>query len=819
MDGDVVLNGNGSSFGRGEQYWSLQQVYTSSYKPCICFYASDVYEEDSYTKLHITGSLTIKSETAILFWNRSTDVYDEQTRWYTWKSEYRVPDSSDYIIRCGSVDETTLSRLKPYLIRDDYKDKPSTDEYSGGNYGKSLDDYTFYSMTGEGGYTYIYLAQGGKPQIPVNAITIGQGKVVQLGSSADTTPSKDKPVYLQGGVADASTLDDTLLNNQIIQGESGSVATDALQTMTLQGSGAVNYSIIAAENSTSAAKLSIGNAGVQSNLELKGSRYESAEVKVNGGVVTISSKTTLGLGSGVSTVTVADKAGLTNYGTVAADIVTVGESSLLNSGSIRGNVTVAEKAVLTNNGSITGTLDVYGKAYGSGTFATTNLLAGSLLHVGNSPGYQKHGTLTIDRGATLSFTVDGPTAATAAAAGEGTHSALEADTLTINPGAGTVTVNVEVTMGIVAAGREPISLTLVDATETNASAADFTLKLQDEAGLLEEGSELAFADGKLTLSGAVSKAALAALMDSNSANVANTMWASANAVQEFARTAENQFLVGMPGQTTFWGAGIGSFMDVGGKQGFTSNAGGFAVGLQHAFTERFRAGVALGSMCGKFKSDDDQLRTDQTAIMPALTAQYVTPLTKDSSLSISGHVAYGMVENEADTYQTGTTGKAEWEDDVLNIGVRATWNRQMTANTTVSLFTGLSYQMVEQDSFTEKFTDGVRDYRDGSMSSLSIPLGATVRGIYQMEGTNIFVPELTVAFIGDVARDNPEVKTSVYGFNREGKGTNIGRSAFMLQAGANWMFDSTWSVGAFYALEARSNQTSQSVNAALRCCF
>ena len=136
-----------------------------------------------------------------------------------------------------------------------------------------------------------------------------------------------------------------------------------------------------------------------------------------------------------------------------------------------------------------------------------------------------------------------------------------------------------------------------------------------------------------------------------------------------------------------------------------------------------------------------------------------------------------------------------------------------------SFYTGLSYQQVEQDSFTEEFTGGERDYRSGSMSRLSLPLGMTLRGIYQMEGTNMFAPELTLAYTGDIARENPEVKTSVYGFNRTGKGTNVGRSTLMLNVGANWMFDSTWSVGAFYTLEARSKQVNQSVNAAIRCCF
>ena len=293
------------------------------------------------------------------------------------------------------------------------------------------------------------------------------------------------------------------------------------------------------------------------------------------------------------------------------------------------------------------------------------------------------------------------------------------------------------------------------------------------------------------LNASVSKAALAALMDSNAANVANTMWASANAVQEMTRTAEHQFLVGMPGQTTFWGAAMGSFMNVSGDHGFTSNMGGYAVGLQHAFTQEFRAGFALGQSFGDFKSDDNQLKVDQEAIMPTLTAQYVAAINNTSSLSVSGHIAYGEVSNEAESYQAGAPGTAEWNDQVFNIGIRAAWNTELTDNTTLSVFTGVTYQNVEQDSFTEKYTGGERDYHSGRMSSLSLPLGVTLRGIYQMEGTNIFVPELTLSYIGDVVRDNPEVKTSVYGFNRVGKGTEVGRSAFMLNAGANWMFDST----------------------------
>lgn len=821
MDGNVILNAGGA-IGKGERTWSWNSDYTHFTDiPAYVSFEIDTYKGEvvsDYGTLEITGSLTIKSETAVVFW--AYGDYIEQGDIYYYRSDYVIPEDDHCFFICSSVNENGLALMKPYVAREDGWE--TEDDEGGYTYTKSLDDYAFYAVTGGDGRVYIYLGLGGigsGSPIPSNAITIGSGQSVVLGTSEDTTPGADKPVYITGGTADASLLDNSLLNNTIIQGTGGSLMTSSNQTMILQGKGGVSYSILAAGNSASAARLEIGQAGAQGNLELKGDRYESAEVAVNGGVLTVSSKTTLGLGSGATSVDVEDYASVTNYGKINGDIITSNSSTVLNQGSIAGDIDVAKSAVLTNNGSISGTVTAAGKVYGSGSFANTVILPGALLHVGNSPGYQKHNALTINRGATISFSVDGITPASADKNGSDTHSFLQVGNLTVAEGDGEVTVNVDVTMGILAAGREPISLTLLEATTTNATDEDFSLNLKDESGLLEEGTTLSFDSGKLTLNGSVSKAALAALMDRNSANVANTMWASANAVHEFARTAENQFLIGMPGQTTLWGAGIGSFMSASGSQGFTSNSGGYAVGMQHAFTEAFRAGVALGQIFGNFKSDDNQLKVDQSTFVPAFTAQYVTRISKSSSLTVNGHIAYGEVENEADTYQLGSVGKAEWKDKVFNVGVRVAWNVDLRDRVSASVFTGLTYQQVEQDSFTEKFTDGERSYRDGSMSSLSLPLGVTLRGIYHMEGTNIFVPELTLAYIGDVARDNPEVKTSVYGFNRVGTGTEVGRSAFMLNAGANWMFDSTWSVGAFYSLEARSHQVNQSVNAALRCCF
>lgn len=807
LDGNMTLAGTSLNIKSESRYtWETEPIYGK------LGYIEIIGDK---TTVSVSGSITISGRTSILYCG-----YGEYEENGVWIEPYGDPDPSTPLFICSSINESNLKLLEPYAVKEEYI-YDSDEEYV---WFKPLTDREYYAVSGYDGMTYVYLCPAGTPPPPPNAIVVQDGEELQLGANADSTPSAEKPVAIMpGGVVDAGNLtDDTLLNNQLIVGTGGTLKTTDTQQVTLTGSGSVNYSIEAADNSATAAALKIGTAGETSQLKLNGASYDSADVQVKGGVVTISSETSVGVldANTASSLEIDSGAKLTNYGEVKADVTTAGNTTILNENVMRGDVELAETAVLTNNGEIKGKLEAQGKVYGSGTFNETVLAATAFMHVGNSPGYQKHTSLDINRGATLSFTVDGTTPATATNHGSGTYSVLEADNITINPGTGKVNVEVEVTSGIVGAGTAPFEVTLIQAGTTNAVADDFTINIEDN-GWLEEGAEVIWdaAAGTMILSGSVNEQVLAAMMDSNASNVASTMWASANVVQELARTAENQFLVGMPGQTTFWGAAIGTFMDVGGDYGFRYNAGGYAVGVQHAFTEGFRAGFAFGQTYGDFTSDDEQLKVDQKSLIPALTAQYVCKTGKMSTMTVSGHVAYGTVENTGDFYQTGNSGKAEWDDTVLNVGIRAAWNVELSEETAVSLFTGLTYQEVEQDSFTEESAMGDRRYTGGSMSSLSLPLGITWRGVYQMDGTNVFAPEVTVAYVADLNRDDPKVNTSMFGFRGYGEGADIGRSAFMLSVGGNWMFNSSWSVGAFYTMEARSNQLNQSLNAALRYSF
>lgn len=837
LDGNLIIN---STIGNFKLNGTEQKFYWDDGPRVgtVTFY-SDV---EPYGRLDITGNLIVKSQSLILFENHNLQHNESTDILY---SEYLQPAEDLVCFTCSGVTKDSLNLLVPVIVRNEDSEVYDDDELIAGEdvyFYKQLTERKFYAKAGENGVVEICLGNldaesepsipgnppvspelpdpPEQPTLPPTSIVVGGGATIELGKTEETTPSTSMPVYIQGGVADASQLADELLNNIVIKGTNGTLITVADQKMNITDGGELGFSIVGVDASVPGADLEIA---VDKNIELSGKQYNTASVTVSKGTLSIDSGTSLGMGADDTEVVVKETASLTNFGTVKGDVSIDKNATMLNQGKIQGDIELqSAKSTLVNNGAVTGDIMVGNGALLSGSGSAENLVlkAGAALNVGNSPGWQKYDSVAIARGSYLTFTVDGTTPASATNIGEGTHSVLQTDTLTIGDGSDTVKVTVNVTMGIVAAGDASITVKLVDAGASNAKADDFTISLNDN-GLLEDGADVVWdtATQSLSLTGSVNKGVLSALMDRNSANVANSMWASANAVQEMARVAEGQFLIGMPGQTTCWGAGLGSFMEVSGDSGFTCNMGGYAVGMQHAVTESFRIGVALGQVFGSFKSDDDQLKVDQMALMPTLTAQYVTPMSQTSSLSISGHISYGEIENEADTYQPGTVGRAEWDDAVFNIGVRTSWNKQLSDNTTASFFTGLTYQSVEQDSFTEKYTGGEREYRSGSMSSLSLPLGVTWRGVYGMGGTNIFVPEVTVAYIRDIVRDNPEVKTSVYGFNRVGKGTNLGRDAFMLTAGANWMFDSSWSVGAFYSLEARSSQVNQSVSASLRYSF
>lgn len=836
IDGDVELNSGlcvpGIWYGNSDENWNYSAtlkgddaaVYLRNERMSIQM-ETDTSSFDAepvpYTaSLTITGEFRVSGLSSVTFCHyhqAEHDITGNALNEYALTIAPKLPGETQAVFICGSISEESVNNLKPFAqvcvtsYTEDYSQCYTHARW------EALTDKAFYAEAGTDGMVYVYLRDGswslsggdtsggnhnsGSGNAPI-MVTDGS---LTLGSSSETTPSTSRPVMMQGGTADASLLENSLLNNTIFRGQGGTVKLSNGQMFSAVGTSTLDYDI------------SGGNIVVEdgANVTLGGKSYTSSHTTVSKAALTVSSGATLGRAAHDSSVVLKDGARMTNYGRVLSPVTLEPGSTMLNEGIISDAVTLSKNSTAVNNGEMSGCFNIVSgaSAYGSGSFAETKVMSGGLLHVGNSPGYQYHRTLSVQDGATLSFSVDGLTAASPEQNGAGTHSLLKVDSLTLQ---GKVNVALEVTSGILAAGDAPFSVTLLEA-QTTEGEGTFSLQLDDADNLLEE-EELFWSDGTLTLSAVLSREPLMTHpLGAEAVHMANTMWASAAVVQDFARLAESQSMIGMPNQSTWWAGAFGSFINVSDyASGFRYDSAGYAVGLQHAFTESFRAGFALGQSFGTYSARGGAVEVEQMGIMPGVTAQYVRKYGQNS-FGLNAHIACGIVENEAEMYGI-PSGTAEWDDTVLSTGIRASWNIRAGEHLTVSPFIGINCRYVSQDSYSMNHGVGSSLADDGELTVWSVPVGVTLRSVYLLD-FNCLVPELTLAYVGDIVGGQPEVTVNMNGHKPAVKGYSPARSAFQLNAGVNYLIGQNWCFGAYYNLEARSAQTNQTAGVSVRYSF
>ena len=753
---------------------------------------------DRYPTLVITGSLTISNYTPIQFSSPPEGLV-------------RPPASADVIV-CGSVSESQLGYLKPYTTHEDEKDL-GMQPYNG----------HFTAQAGGDGKVHIRLADGAGPEPgptppepePEDCIRVDEGQTVVLGESEETTPAADYPVYMNGGTAVATGIADSLLNNTIFTGNGGLVVTQDGQHTTLTGSDTVQYSLQGAD-AARGGDLAVGNAAAaKSTIQFKGASYKVGAFTVQNGLATIGTGTTLDANSN----TVNAGGSITNFGTLSGNVeLAAAGTSMLNQGTVNNDVTLREGSTLVNNGTIIGHTEIAGTAYGTGLFNTTQVLGGGALHIGNSPGYQHHNQLTLEDGGSLYFCVDGVRQATLTDNGDGTHSYLAADNLTLN---GVQDIAVEVGINFIAAVLLDRTATLklaefgaVDGTTTLDDEA-FNYNVTDTTGLLEMG-ELTTDGASLSFTGTVGDKALAALAGSHGTQVANTMWASTSLLKDFADMAEERLAGKMEkGATIAWAGGLGSFQrETEHGAGFTYNGGGYALGVQHAFMRDFAAGVAFGQSFGHFEARDKSLKARQRGVMPALTARYRGNDHKGEAIPVvTAHVAYGDMKYKADTYGL-LPGHAEWTDRTLSAGITVGAEFKVGEETTVTPFVGLSYVAADQKDSVEDMGAINRRYHNGKMHNLSIPVGATLRSTM-----GALTSELTVAYRADVERNAPEVQCDCLGIKDTAEGADPGKHSLHVNAGGTYAVSDNVGIFASYTFNVRSHATSHGVNAGVQVSF
>ena len=510
-------------------------------------------------------------------------------------------------------------------------------------------------------------------------------------------------------------------------------------------------------------------------------------------------------------------------------------------------------SLLGNYGTMNVPVKNSGTVLGSGTFLAYMAKDGSVTYVGtpmfedgvlsstaSQAGVMNAGIFRAEAGTSLVFFVDGDVAATQENDGSGTYSNIVVDNGGLRADAG---ISAELVLGSGAFKRAmaradkaiPLQLVTEQAAAADAAATDRTLDLNMTYQVSGEHAELFSVDENGILRLVLAPDAVAAATVHGASDLLNTLWTSTGMVQDFARKAvmtqaasrlsspqtrmpdASEHVTGVD----LWGSGLGYFANMGGARGFDFNSGGYAVGcdaeLLHDATQSARVGLAFGQSFGTFKSDIGS-KVDQEALMFALYGGAERKLSDRTSLYLGAYAAYGRVDNDARTrFMEGSAGYADWDDDVWSFGLQAELNYKVTDRFTVSPFTGIDYVYGSHGSFLEDFGDGLRrSYSSGSMQVWRVPVGVRFSTMMELGGNQVLLPELSVAYVGDISRSNPHATVDVAGAKARVRGSNPGRSALMLQAGATWIMNDRWSTGAAYHLEARSGQTAQGVNAYVR---
>lgn len=669
-------------------------------------------------------------------------------------------------------------------------------------YGSKVQDFQLenyrmsYRLQGQ-----VFLGEG-KPIVvnPGESIYVGEGSKVIIGENLP-----EHGIVLEGGEADLSQSD-AIISSSSISGTSGHLTLAASdekeQTLNWEHSGTVGYSASAA------------NGGAFKNLNVTG---EDVTVVATGSYaaenIVISNNATLVLDGRDASLG------------VAGGTLQLGQpfTRAANPGHLVLNGSTVLSDVDTNNGS---TVSGSGTFKGEVTYYGSEIMIGS----GSSAGYHNYeGGLNAWGGVQeLTFIVNGTTAADAAHTGADTYSQMNVSSSYYVDGAH---VNVVIGDNLLFSKEQSFSLSLVnldpdtvidpDGSLWDLTSIDPTLKgrtdLVTDTGFTvsDDGLHLIF-NGKININ------AVKALRGEEASRIANTLWSSVRVVDSFAHTAASQLDFRGPGARNIWFSGLGDFMNVSsttGASGFDYKGGGYAVGMDYAWTKNWISGAAFGQTFGSFHSADKQFKADQDGLMLALYQRYHRDLRRGNSLDIDGYFTYGNMDNDVDGTLGSSPTTASWNDDVYGFGLKGTWNIRLSSTDVLKPFAGIEFLHGSQGAIGEHSDAGTAWYQDGSVQNWSVPVGVTWQKQIAVDKGQYLLPQVTVAYAGDVSRRNASVKTDAFGTPFRVDGVHPGRHALIVHAGLNWVISNAWSAGAFYHLEQREYMTNQSVNATVRYSF
>ncbi len=518
-------------------------------------------------------------------------------------------------------------------------------------------------------------------------------------------------------------------------------------------------------------------------VEGKGSRLTGQEVVVGeagDAVITLQDSATaevagsmwVGTGSGTGQVAVLSGAQLANAGETVV-------------GS-RGNIQVADGAQWVSA-------------------APVQVEGGGQVSVQGSGRWEAQGGANFESGATLALTVHSAERVPEVSVAEG-------EVLTMSAGSRLqLTLSPDLVEAAAAGGLE---LTLI---QGDFAGENYTYELLDAGELFDASALSQLADGEWGLRVTLDRESLQRILANDASRLANGLWSSTGIVQDYATALLNR--PGCARRNHVWGMGLGSFSHMrgqGGSSGFDFSGGGYALGADAAVQERTTMGLSFGQLYGTNKSTDHQTRIRQNSLMGSLYARYDSQAcTEGRRMVLDAYATYGRVRNRARSamFANGVErSTGHWWDDVYALGLRASWELPLTEHASLLPFIGLRYVHGSHGALTMSSSERERGYSSARLHNFSLPVGFTLRGHYRFCRAQELLPELTLAYVGDLSRHNPHMSTDMLGESARSRGVAPGRNAFMLRAGAAWVLNEHWTTGLYYNLECRSHEVDQAVD-------
>lgn len=304
---------------------------------------------------------------------------------------------------------------------------------------------------------------------------------------------------------------------------------------------------------------------------------------------------------------------------------------------------------------------------------------------------------------------------------------------------------------------------------------------------------------------------------------ANALWSSVETLGVLRHTIGSQLNLRSAGKgNNVWGSGMASMRRVGsdgGRIGYRFNGGGYAVGVDRSISRSTVIGITLGQFFGTNRAEDgsdsdSRSKINQNSMMVGLYGQYHTSTDASNYWSMDVFAGYGATDNDLSSSSTN----ASWNDTNFAASLQVSRTYARDEGIVLRPFVGLDFLTGSQDSF---ITDGSLPLRYGGadMHILSLPVGCTLARTMEA-GWGSFTPSLTVAYVADIFRDNPE--NQVTDFNDttwRNHGSNPGRHAMRVKIGLERRWTSFWAGSVGYILNIRSQETVHSFTAGIQYSF